>query len=95
MSRPVPKGILTVLTQENWRHFNAEEAQKAQEIVALMTRAQDEEQPLVWKLTAEGKLNPQDAATLANLRESFEDGNKGLAILVMMATARRQLPKQN
>ena len=97
VSRPIFKKptARTILTCENWRHFNPEEFQQAKEIEALMLRAQETAQPLEWELEANGKINPLDAATLTNLRESIVMGNDGLAILVMKATARRQLPKQN
>ena len=97
MSRPIFKEptARTILTCENWRHFNPEERAQAKGIAATMLKAQQAAQPLEWELEANGKINPLDAATLQTLRESIVMGNQGLAILVMKATARRQLPKQN
>jgi hypothetical protein len=97
VSRPIFKKptARTILTHEMALMLNAEERKQADGIEALMLRAQETAQPLEWELEANGKLNPLDAETLTNLRESIVMGNDGLAILVMKATARRQLPKQN
>jgi hypothetical protein len=97
VSRPIFKEptARTILTREMALTLNAEEWEQAQGIMATMLKAQEAAQPLEWELEANGKLNPLDAETLTNLRESIVMGNDGLAILVMKATARRQLPKQN
>jgi hypothetical protein len=97
VSRPIFKKptARTILTGENWRHFNAEEFQQAKGVEATMLKAQEAAQPLEWELEANGKLSPLDAETLETLRGVTKQGNEGLAILVMMATARRQLPKAN
>jgi hypothetical protein len=93
--RPLPPTARTILTCENWRHFNAEERAQAEGIAATMLKAQQAAGLLELKERVGETLSPLDAATLKTLREVTDDGNRGLAIIVMMATARRQLPKQN
>ncbi len=97
MSRPIFKKptARTILTREMALTLNAEEWEQAQGIMATMLKAQEAAQPLKWELEASGKLSPLDAETLETLRGVTKQGNDGLAILVMKATARRQLPKQN
>ena len=97
MSRPTfwEPTARTILVPEMAQKLNPEEWAQAQGIEAVMLKAQQAAQPLEWELEANGKINPLDAATLETLREVTRDGNRGLAILVMMSTARRQLPKQN